>query len=748
MIPVLYPANETSFTTNGLGRLTDALTCTVVEEVNEIFELTMTYPLDGIHLDEMQVNMIIYAKPSFGKPPQPFRIREIVKSWGNRVSITARHVKYELASYAVAEFGAHADLGYSEDPILYGSDHKIIGTLTQTISKSIVKNGNRYTMTVVYPTNGTYASRITTSCYLYAQPEVGKNMAEFDITAVSTSGTRITITSSRTGSSGTSPALNQMTVSQALGCVNTYMIKMDGSSKPSYSFTFDAVPDTPNDTWATQTKEFWNEFPVQANELIGSEEGRIVDVFGGEWEWDHYHCIFHEHRGKESGVIYKYGKNITDITATTNIDEFYTHVVSYWKGTMSSSTNTDYTNNLYSEYKVTRGSLIKVLASEYDSMFPNMKTLILDASSEFDEQPTPAQLDDYTRWYIKNEDVGIPRVAIKVDVVDLASTEEYKDYAPLETVQLCDYVTVIFPEFGVDVKEQISRIEYNVLTDKNVSVTIGETKLALADHLASTKGKLRQNKYDNQKWADRCAERAIRASSGWYGGNIRKNYNTTDHKQQSEYVMDSDNLSTADHGLVMDGEGLSGATGLSGTTKDGKPPVKDHIIALHNKYGKIGVNGTAVNFGKIKTHIPEEGEEGEAVHKTVIDIETGINDIYMGDNEKYVHGNNEEFKSLLLPVDFSYTELVRFLLNQYGIQLTYKLHNRDIAISLLNDKILIQYSNNEYIELNNEEIKIIGQKVMLNDIDLVESLGDIASGFGDVQRRLDDHEQRLQNGGL
>lgn len=34
MIPILYAASETDFTTNGIGLLTDAVSCTVTEERN------------------------------------------------------------------------------------------------------------------------------------------------------------------------------------------------------------------------------------------------------------------------------------------------------------------------------------------------------------------------------------------------------------------------------------------------------------------------------------------------------------------------------------------------------------------------------------------------------------------------------------------------------------------------------------------------------------------------------------------
>jgi phage-related protein len=41
MIPILYDKDETEFKTNGLGRLSDAISCIVTEERNGIYELEM-----------------------------------------------------------------------------------------------------------------------------------------------------------------------------------------------------------------------------------------------------------------------------------------------------------------------------------------------------------------------------------------------------------------------------------------------------------------------------------------------------------------------------------------------------------------------------------------------------------------------------------------------------------------------------------------------------------------------------------
>ena len=595
MIPILYEANETAFTSNGLGRLSDAITCTVTEEVNGAYELKMEYPLDGRHVDDIEVNKIIYAVPSVGKHAQPFRIREINKSLGNRIQITARHFCYELSFYAVSEFGLAGRVAYNVTPILYNSSDHVIGRLTDLTSKTVRKDisANKYYMTIVYPNSGQYANDFVVGCKIFCQAEVGKNPQTFFITAV-TSGSSSKTISSYAPILTDYGGLNQNTVLEALERVHSHVLDS------SFPFTFEAVPYDEYGDWRLTDHEWWNEFPKSARELLMDGDNMIINTYGGEWEWDHYNCLLHERRGEDNGVTYTYGKNITDISSVTNIDEFYTYAFSYWKGTVSSSTESTSPDNEYTEYHTERGTILKVSDDAYDAMFPYKKTLIIDASSEFDEAPTTAQLDDYTNWYVKQNDIGIPRATIHVDVVDLASTEEYKNYIPLETVHLCDYVTVIFPLFGVNVKEQIQKIEYNVLTGKNNAVTIGDTKLTLADAISSNKKNIRKTMYNNREWADRCAERAIRASSGWYGGNLLKKYNPQDHKQQEAYVMDQDKEDNAEHVLKADKDGISASTtGTSGTY--------NALVALRNPRDTIGVNGTMVNFGKLKTNAVSSG---------------------------------------------------------------------------------------------------------------------------------------------
>lgn len=104
MIPILYEGTEQSFTSNGLGRLSDAISCKVVEERNATYELEMTYPITGVHFDDIQEGRIILAKPFDGGLTQPFTIYQITKPLNQVVTVKAQHISYQLSGIVVMPF--------------------------------------------------------------------------------------------------------------------------------------------------------------------------------------------------------------------------------------------------------------------------------------------------------------------------------------------------------------------------------------------------------------------------------------------------------------------------------------------------------------------------------------------------------------------------------------------------------------------------------------------------------------------
>lgn len=106
MTPILYENTETEFASDGIGTLTDAISCVVTEERNGAFELEMAYPMDGMHFDKIARGQYIKAKPNSHSDPQIFRIYRITRPMNGNITAYAEHISYELAGNMVLGFSA------------------------------------------------------------------------------------------------------------------------------------------------------------------------------------------------------------------------------------------------------------------------------------------------------------------------------------------------------------------------------------------------------------------------------------------------------------------------------------------------------------------------------------------------------------------------------------------------------------------------------------------------------------------
>lgn len=99
MIPILYDTEERDFTSNGLGRLRDAISCRVTEERNGIYEMDIEVPVSGAHFDEIVPGRIIAVQHDDSGDVQPFDIVSVSKPISGVVTFHAVHVSYRLSGF-------------------------------------------------------------------------------------------------------------------------------------------------------------------------------------------------------------------------------------------------------------------------------------------------------------------------------------------------------------------------------------------------------------------------------------------------------------------------------------------------------------------------------------------------------------------------------------------------------------------------------------------------------------------------
>lgn len=357
MIPVLYKANATNFSTYGIGTLADTISCQVTEERNGSYECVMSYPITGQFYSEIQKERLIKAKPNDTSANQMFRIYRITKPLNGIVKIYAQHISYDLTSIATTP--------WSSDNIM---------------------------------------------------PQ------------------------------------------EALDTV------FEKALTP-HNFTFQ--------TDYENSKPFSVLKPKSIRSVLGGEEGSLISLWGGEFEWDNYRVIHHQGRGMSTGVVIEYGKNLTSLEQDADITGVYTDILPY-------AVTSDDNGN---EIVITLEEQVLPISS---STLIQRKTFIKDFTDSFemDEIITEEALRSKVETYLKNNPLGVENPTIKVSFEPLWKQPEYA--AILERVSLCDSVTIKHTDLGVSATAKVITTVYDTLAEQYVSITLGSAKSTLVDTVSST----------------------------------------------------------------------------------------------------------------------------------------------------------------------------------------------------------------------------------------------------------------------
>ena len=443
--PILYSATETNFNHNGIGILSACVSCEVTEEANGIFELAMTYPMDGVHFAEIGDRTIIKAKADQFREPQLFRVYAISKPMNGIVTVLAEHISYDLSGIPVKPFSADS----------------------VTLALAGLKNN--------------------------------------------------------------------------------------------------AVVDCPFEFWtdkATSAK-FSVPTPASIRSRLGGVAGSILDVYGGQYEFDNYTVKLHNSRGQNRGVSIRYGKNLTDIQQEQNCASVATGVYPYWAGDVDGNT-------------VLVELPEKIVNTPGTYNFVKIRTV--DFTQNFETQPTVEQLRSATENYIKNNNIGVPIVSLTVSFAQLEQSEEYKHLKLLERVSLFDTVNVEFPALGVSATAKAVKMVYDVIADRVKSVTLGSVRANIADTIAAQKQEIIDYSKDKPSVSlvQKISSALAKAIMGANGGAVRLIDTNDDGEPDELYIADNADPTKAlkvwrfnYNGWAASKNGYSGPFEFGATLEDG-----------------------------------------------------------------------------------------------------------------------------------------------------------------------------------
>lgn len=443
MIPILYAASKTDFTTNGIGLLTDAVSCTVTEERNGAYEATLIYPAKGHLAEYIAEDAIIKAKANDTDEPQLFRIYKSGKQIGSNTTWNAEHISYELTGNPVERFSIS---GVNAEQAL-----------------------NRLLAAAVFKHKYTAASDITT--------------------------------------------VNKTSIADV----------------------------------------------VSVRKALGGVEGSILDTWGGEYHFNNYRIELLKARGADNGVTIEYGKNLTDAKQERNIANIVTAIFPYAKYTPEGEESEVYVS-------LKEKTLVHAGAADY----AYKRCEIVDFSSEWESGTiiTEDMLRAKAEAYLEKISTE-PDINITLSYAQLKKTKDYKNIQVMESVALCDTVTVRIDKLQIEATAKIVKAKYDSLKERYDTMEIGSVRTNLTKQLTATQQEVTESIKKNQTRAEQIKKQieqtivdvtaAITGNSGGYVVLY------PEKNPQEIYILDQPELSKAKNVWRWNLAGLGhSSTGVNG----------------------------------------------------------------------------------------------------------------------------------------------------------------------------------------
>ena len=188
-------------------------------------------------------------------------------------------------------------------------NHNGIGKLADAQSCTVTEKRNgSYELKLVCPADGIHAEMLEEGNIILAKPSDTMQSQPFRIYKITT------------------PIDGKLEVqarhiSYQLNFITVSPFSVTGCAGAMQGLKSHAASDCPFDVWTDvdSSATFTLGIPSSFRNCLGGMAGSVLDVFGGEFEWDRYTVKFHKTRGTDHNVHIIYGKNLTDFKMEKSI---------------------------------------------------------------------------------------------------------------------------------------------------------------------------------------------------------------------------------------------------------------------------------------------------------------------------------------------------------------------------------------------------------------------------------------------
>lgn len=372
------------------------------------------------------------------------------------------------------------------NPVLYKADERSfrtfgLGEISDAYKVTVTRerNGN-YDLYIKYPVNGHFASVFKVEMKIKADAGKRTKWQTFEINRiVKDSSEHIEIYARHISMRTSDIALKPIVKASKINAETALRLWKE-------SLVGDDVFDVSSDIQTLGNISWEVDKVGSARKALGGVSGSILDVFGGEFEFDNNLIILHKQMGRKAPTVLEYGRNLLSVEEESLLDGNYTSIYPFARYTPSSNGSSEGSHEESREVLVTLPE--HILDSPYLRLYAQRRISLVDFSSKFDDKhpPTAEKLRSLGQSYIKTNNIGAPKISTEVSYVDLSHTLDYQDFGVMEEVELCDIIPLYYPQFDITTTtEKVVKVVYDVYTDSNEEITLGTIGQSLSSSMTA-----------------------------------------------------------------------------------------------------------------------------------------------------------------------------------------------------------------------------------------------------------------------
>ena len=289
------------------------------------------------------------------------------------------------------------------------------------------------------------------------------------------------------------------------------------------------------------------------NEAIFDDDVSFLERWGGEVERRGYNLSILKERGSDKGVVFRRGKNYTGIEEDVNQDKLVTRIIPIaFDGITLPEIYVDSPkiNNYYNIFP----QEIKFEEVKYKDSPNNSNKEGFDTLEE-----VYAELRKQASEYFTNNKCDELRGVYNIKVVDVSSTEEYKELSIFEKTWIGDTVTIIDEKLNLNIKARVTKRKFDVIKGmRNETEVTNITSRRSSLSLESLQNQINNIQTPEVPDIDLIIQQAKKEAEEFIRNGLTDSYVVL--KENEILIMDTNNVDTAVKVLRMNKHGIAGST--------------------------------------------------------------------------------------------------------------------------------------------------------------------------------------------